>query len=192
MQDREDAPMTAKLRGEALLRDPHLNESGAFSEAEREALGLVGLVPEGLDGADGQLQRVLMELAQKPSLLEQYVYLSQLQETDETLFYQMLMSNPARFLPIVYTPTVGDACLEWSRMTRHPRGLYVSIKRRGHVREILSATGRNGKFASSWSLAASGSWALAIMEPMAWVSQWASSFCTRYVLGCPRNSPCPS
>jgi malate dehydrogenase (oxaloacetate-decarboxylating)(NADP+) len=129
--------MTTKLRGEALLRDPHLNKSSAFSEAEREALGLVGLVPEGLDRADSQLQRVLLELAQKSSRLEQYVYFSQLQETDETLFYRMLMSDPARFLPIVYTPTVGDACLEWSHMTQRPRGLYVSIKRRGHVREIL-------------------------------------------------------
>src|ERR1019366_8890978 len=114
MRERAECPMTTKLRGEALLRDPHLNKSSAFSEAEREALGLVGLVPEGLDRADSQLQRVLLELAQKSSRLEQYVYFSQLQETDETLFYRMLMSDPARFLPIVYTPTVGDACLEWS------------------------------------------------------------------------------
>ena len=135
--------MTTKLRGAALLRDPHLNKSTAFSEAEREALGLLGLVPEaferpeGFNGENSQLQRVLTELERKPSPLEKYVYFAHLQSTDETLFYRVLMSDPARFLPIVYTPTVGDACLEWSHMLHPPRGLYLSIKRRGRVREIL-------------------------------------------------------
>jgi len=91
--------MTTNLRGAALLRDPRLNKSTAFSEIERNALGLVGLVPEGIDSQDSQIQRVLMELTQKPSQLEKYLYFSQLQETNETLFYRVLMSDPARFLP---------------------------------------------------------------------------------------------
>jgi malate dehydrogenase (oxaloacetate-decarboxylating)(NADP+) len=129
--------MASKLRGASLLRDAHFNKSAAFTEAEREALGLVGLVPEGIDSEDSQIQRVLMQLAQKPSPLEKYIYLSQLQDTDETLFYRLLMSEPARFLPLVYTPTVGDACLEFSHVMQRPRGLYVSIRRKGRVREVL-------------------------------------------------------
>lgn len=129
--------MTTKLRGAALLRDPHLNKSSAFSEAEREALGLVGLVPEGIESGELQIQRVLFQLEQQASNLDKYIYLSALQDTNETLFYRLLMSDPARFLPLVYTPTVGDACLGFSYIIRRPKGLYVSIKRKGHVREIL-------------------------------------------------------
>src|SRR5271156_2795190 len=125
------------LRGISLLRDPHLNKSTAYSEAEREALGLVGLVPEGIDSEDTQIKRALLQLGQKPTDLEKYIFLSQLQDTDETLFYRLLMSDPAHFLPLVYTPTVGEACLQFGHIIRRPKGLYVSIKRKGHVRDIL-------------------------------------------------------
>ncbi len=121
----------------ALLRDPHLNKSTAFTEAEREARGLIGLLPEGIDTNETQIQRVHLQLAQKPNDLEKYIYLSQLQDKDETLFFRVLMSDPARFLPLVYTPTVGEACLQFGHIIRRPRGLYVSIRRRGRVREIL-------------------------------------------------------
>ena len=124
-------------RGLALLRDPQLNRSTSFSEAEREALGLVGLLPEGIDSAETQIQRVHFQLSQKPNDLEKYIYLSQLQGVDETLFFRVLMSDPAQFLPIVYTPTVGEACLHFGHIMRRPKGLYVSIKRRGRIREIL-------------------------------------------------------
>jgi malate dehydrogenase (oxaloacetate-decarboxylating)(NADP+) len=129
--------MTTTLRGTALLRDPQLNKWTAFTEAEREALGLVGLVPEGVDNEDTQIQRVNLQLSKKPNDLEKYIYLSQLQDTDETLFYRVLMSDPAQFLPLVYTPTVGEACLQFGHIIRRPKGLYLSIKRKGRVREIL-------------------------------------------------------
>jgi malate dehydrogenase (oxaloacetate-decarboxylating)(NADP+) len=119
------------------LRDPRLNKSTAFTEPEREALGLVGLVPEGIDTEDTQIQRVLFQLGRKPTDLEKYIFLSQLQDADETLFYRLLMSDPAHFLPLVYTPTVGEACLQFGHIIRRPKGLYVSIKRKGHVRDIL-------------------------------------------------------
>src|SRR5271155_4086044 len=125
------------LRGISLLRDPHLNKSTAYSEAEREALGLVGLVPEGIDSEDTQIKRALLQLGQKPTDLEKYIYLSQLQDTDETLFFRVLMSAPAHFLPLVYTPTVGEACLQFGHIMRRPKGLYLSIERKGRVREIL-------------------------------------------------------
>ncbi len=129
--------MAISLRGVDLLRNPHFNKSTAFTPEEREALGLVGLVPEGVDTEEVQIQRVLLQLAQKPSDLEKYIYLSSLQDTDETLFYKVLMTDPARFLPLVYTPTVGDACLQFGHIIRRPRGLYVSLARRGRVREVL-------------------------------------------------------
>jgi malate dehydrogenase (oxaloacetate-decarboxylating)(NADP+) len=129
--------MTTTLRGISLLRDPRLNKSTAFTEPEREALGLVGLVPEGIDSEDTQIKRALLQLRQKPTNLEKYIFLSQLQDMDETLFYRLLMSDPAHFLPLVYTPTVGEACLQFGHIIRRPKGLYISIKRKGHVRDIL-------------------------------------------------------
>jgi len=129
--------VTNTPRGLALLRDPQLNKSTAFTEAEREALGLLGLLPAGIDSDETQLQRVHLQLAKKPNDLEKYIYLSQLQDTDETLFYRVLMSDPAQFLPLVYTPTVGEACLQFGHIIRRPKGLYLSIKRKGRVREIL-------------------------------------------------------
>ena len=129
--------MTSTPRGLALLRDPRLNKSTAFTEAEREALGLVGLVPEGIDSEDTQAQRTMLQLGQKPTDLEKYIFLSQLQDSDETLFYRLLMSDPAKFLPLVYTPTVGEASLQFGHIMRRPKGLYISIKRKGHVRDIL-------------------------------------------------------
>jgi len=128
---------TTTPRGLALLRDPQLNKSTAFTESEREALGLLGLLPEGIDSEETQIQRVHLQLSQKPNDLEKYIYLSQLQDTDETLFFRVLMSDPAQFLPLVYTPTVGEACLQFGHIMRRPKGLYVSIKRKGRVREIL-------------------------------------------------------
>jgi malate dehydrogenase (oxaloacetate-decarboxylating)(NADP+) len=95
------------------------------------------LVPEGIDTEETQIQRVLLQLTQKPNDLEKYIYLSQLQDTDETLFFRVVMSDPAHFLPLVYTPTVGEACLQFGHIIRRPKGLYVSIKRKGSVREIL-------------------------------------------------------
>ncbi len=124
-------------RGVDLLHDAHLNKSTAFTEAEREALGLVGLVPEGVDDEELQLRRVHLQLSRKNTALEKYIYLSSLQDNNETLFYKTLTSDPAQFVPLVYTPTVGEACQQFSQMLRRPKGLYVSVKRRGRVRDVL-------------------------------------------------------
>ncbi len=124
-------------RGISLLRDPHLNKSTAFQEAERERLGIAGLLPEAVESLEIQVARVQQELERKLSDFEKYTYLSALQATNETLFYHLLMSDPARFLPLIYTPTVGQACLEFSHTFPRPAGLYLSINRRGSVRRIL-------------------------------------------------------
>jgi malate dehydrogenase (oxaloacetate-decarboxylating)(NADP+) len=120
-----------------LLRDSEINKSTAFTEAEREALGLTGLLPSGVDSEATQVQRVMEQLAAKPTDLERYVYLIGLLDTDETLFYKVVMSDPARFLPILYDPTVGEACLRFGHIFRRPRGMYLSVKHKGRVKEVL-------------------------------------------------------
>ena len=120
-----------------LLQDSRRNKSTAFAEAEREALGLTGLLPDVVESEDMQLKRVLQQLGHKSSDIDRYVYLIGLLDHNETLFYRTLMSDPARFLPIVYDPTVGEACLKFGHIFRRPRGMYVSIKHKGRVKEIL-------------------------------------------------------
>jgi malate dehydrogenase (oxaloacetate-decarboxylating)(NADP+) len=89
------------------------------------------------ESEDLQLRRVLQQLGHKTTDLDRYIYLVNLLDHDETLFYRTLMSDPARFLPIVYDPTIGEACLKFGHIFRGPRGMYLSIKRRGQVKEIL-------------------------------------------------------
>ena len=125
------------VRGIAVLQDPKLNKSTAFTEQEKQALGLVGLVPDVTESEDLQLQRVNLQLAQKPTDLERYIFLINLLDHNETLFYRTLMSDPARFLPIVYDPTIGEACLKFGHIYRQARGMYLSIARRGKVKDIL-------------------------------------------------------
>ena len=128
---------TSAKRGIDLLEDASLNKSTAFTEVEKEALGLVGLVPDLTETEDMQLQRVLLQLAQKPTDLERYIYLINLLDHNETLFYRTVMSDPARFLPIVYDPTIGEACLKFGHIYRQARGMYLSMARHGKVKEVL-------------------------------------------------------
>jgi malate dehydrogenase (oxaloacetate-decarboxylating)(NADP+) len=135
---REVSNMTSTAKhGTELLRDPSLNKSTAFTEAEKQALGLVGLIPDVTETEDLQLQRVNLQLAEKPTDLERYIYLTNLLDHNETLFYRTVMSDPARFLPIVYDPTIGEACLKFGHIYRQTRGMYLSMTRRGKVKEIL-------------------------------------------------------
>jgi malate dehydrogenase (oxaloacetate-decarboxylating)(NADP+) len=129
--------MTTSKRGIELLQDPSLNKSTAFTEAEKEALGLVGLLPDATETEDLQLRRVMSQLATKPTDLERYIYLINLLDHDETLFYRTIMSDPVRFLPIVYDPTIGEACLKFGHIYRQPRGMYLSMARSGKVKEVL-------------------------------------------------------
>jgi malate dehydrogenase (oxaloacetate-decarboxylating)(NADP+) len=124
-------------RGIDVLHDPRLNKSTGFTEAERQALGLVGLVPDVTESIETQLDRVLAQLKDKPTDLERFIHLMNLLETNQTLFYRTLMSDPARFLEIVYDPTIGEACLKFDHIFRRPLGMYLSITRKGHVKEVL-------------------------------------------------------
>src|ERR1700730_8948601 len=132
-----DATAIAGKRGIDILHDPAINKATAYTEAEREALGLVGLVPDVTETEDLQLRRVLQQLGHKATELDPYIYLVNLLDNDETLFYRVLMSDPARFLPIVYDPTIAEACLKFGHIYRRARGMYLSITRKGHVKEVL-------------------------------------------------------
>src|SRR4051794_13883774 len=129
--------MTISKYGIEVLLDPSLNKSTAFTEGEKQAFGIVGLVPDVTESEDLQLSRVMMQLGHKSSDLDRYIYLINLLDHNERLFYRTVMSDPARFLPIVYDPTIGEACLKFGHIFRGPRGMYLSIKRRGTVREVL-------------------------------------------------------
>src|ERR1700736_3528811 len=125
------------LRGMEVLDSPNINKGTAFTEEEREQLGLVGLLPDSVEDIDRQLDRVLGQLREKPTDLERYIYLIGLCDRNETLFYKLLMSDPMRFLPIVYDPTVAEACLKFGYIYRRSRGMYVSIRHKGRGGGVL-------------------------------------------------------
>jgi malate dehydrogenase (oxaloacetate-decarboxylating)(NADP+) len=129
--------MPTDKRGIEVLDDPSLNKSTAFTEVEKQALGIVGLVPDVTETEDQQLSRVMMQLGHRSTDLDRYIYLTNLLDHNETLFYRTVMSDPARFLPIVYDPTIGEACLKFDHIYRQGRGMYLSITRRGKVKDVL-------------------------------------------------------
>jgi malate dehydrogenase (oxaloacetate-decarboxylating)(NADP+) len=136
-QTADDVASIGGKRGIEILHDPVINKATAYTEAERQALGLVGLVPDVTESEDLQLRRVLQQLGQKTTDLERYIYLISLLDNDETLFYRTVMSDPVRFLPIVYDPTIAEACLKFGHIYRRTRGMYLSITRKGQVKEVL-------------------------------------------------------
>lgn len=124
-------------RGVNLLHDPVLNKGTAFTEAERDALGLRGLLPPYVQTQDEQVTRVMENLRLKTTDLERYIFLVSLQDRNETLFYRVVMDNLKEMMPIIYTPTVGLACQRFGHIFRRPHGLYLSVKDQGHIAEIL-------------------------------------------------------
>jgi len=123
--------------GAALLHDPLLNKGTAFTDAERDALGLRGLLPPHVHTLEEQLARVMDNYRNKQTDLERYIHLVSLQDRNETLFYKVVGDYIEEMMPIIYTPTVGQACQQWGHLFRRPRGLYVSWKDRGQVARLL-------------------------------------------------------
>ena len=125
------------MTGAALLKEPRANKGTAFTAQERDQLGLEGLLPAVVDTLDMQVHRVLGHLAAKPNEVEQYIYLQELCDRNRTLFYAVLMSDPARFVPIVYDPTIADACLTYGHIYRQPQGMYLTKHMKGRFGEVL-------------------------------------------------------
>jgi malate dehydrogenase (oxaloacetate-decarboxylating)(NADP+) len=120
------------------LRDPLINRGTGFSTADRRTRQLEGLLPPRVESLVEQAERVVCNIRDKHSRLDQYCYLSALRDENETLFYRVVLDNLEEMLPIIYTPTVGEACTQWSRIYERPRGLYVSaFQHRGRLAELL-------------------------------------------------------
>ena len=132
------APKMDHPAGYQLLHDPRLNKGSAFTEAERRAWGLEGLLPPSIASIELQVARRHAEIAALDNDLQKYLVLSDLQARNETLYYGVLMSDPATYMPLVYTPTVGEACQKFGHIFREPRGMYLPISARGRLKEVLS------------------------------------------------------
>src|SRR3954452_1222459 len=126
------------LAGYQLLGDSFLNKGTAFTEAERDDFELHGLLPSRVASLDEQVSRRLQALRGFSTDLERYAFLRELQDTNETVFYALLTRNIEELLPIAYTPTVGAGCQHFSRLFRKPRGLFLSLKHRKRIKQILA------------------------------------------------------
>jgi malate dehydrogenase (oxaloacetate-decarboxylating) len=135
--ERKPKPVRTALSGYHLLYDPLLNKGTAFSEAERDAFDLHGLLPPRIGTLDEQVTRRLQALRSFASDLERYAFLRDLQDTNATVFYALLAQNIEELLPIVYTPTVGEGCQKFSRLFRKPHGLFLSLPIKSRIRQIL-------------------------------------------------------
>jgi malate dehydrogenase (oxaloacetate-decarboxylating) len=127
------------LRGQQLLNEPLLNKASAFTEEERFALDLVGLLRSGVSPMKLQVERTMEAYRRKPDDLEKYIYLQGLMDRNEVLFYRLLVENLTEMVPIVYTPTVGLACQQLSKITRRYRGVYLSPENIGRIDQIFQS-----------------------------------------------------
>ncbi|WP_243304132.1 NAD-dependent malic enzyme [Geothrix oryzisoli] len=125
------------VRGRALLNNPHLNKASAFSKEERLSLGLDGMLRPGISSLDSQLDRTYEAFLRKSDDLEKYIYLSGLLDRNEVLFYRLLVDHLDEMVPIVYTPTVGQACLQLSHIQRRYRGIYITPENIGNIDQIF-------------------------------------------------------
>jgi malate dehydrogenase (oxaloacetate-decarboxylating)(NADP+) len=132
-----EAPMPQCPTGLTLLRDPTLNKGTAFTEREREALEIEGLLPPHPSTIEEQVQRFLGTYRKKTNDLEKYLHLISLEDRNRTLFYRVLIDNIEEMAPIVYTPTVGQACVEYSNIFRRPRGIFLTANDKGRIEHLL-------------------------------------------------------
>src|ERR1700747_2817401 len=125
-------------RGLALLRDPLLNKGTAFTEAERDELGLRGFLPAHVLSMEEQVARVLTNLRSLPNDLEKYIALNSLHDRNEALFFRVVCDNIDEIQPLIYTPTVGLACQRFGLIFQRPRGMFISANDRGRIAELLA------------------------------------------------------
>jgi malate dehydrogenase (oxaloacetate-decarboxylating) len=138
LESTESESQTISITGQRLLDDPLLNKASAFPEEERRELGLLGLLPLHTSTIEEQLARVYENYQRKDSDIERYIFLAALQDRNETLFYRLLQEHVTEMMPIIYTPTVGEGCRQYSHVFRRPRGLYVSYPYRDEILALLN------------------------------------------------------
>jgi len=129
--------MSTQEKGFALFHDPLQNRGSAFTPEQRAAKGLEGLLPPAVDTLEIQVARIHLQLSALDSDMQKYLLLSDLQARNQTLFFAVIMSDPATFMPLVYTPTVGEACQKFDHFYRAPRGVYLPITAKGRLKELL-------------------------------------------------------
>jgi malate dehydrogenase (oxaloacetate-decarboxylating)(NADP+) len=134
---RPSSQLPESPRGLALLRDPMLNKGTAFTEAERDALGLRGFLPAHVLSMPEQVERVLVNLRGLPNDLEKYIALNSLHDRNEALFFRVVCDNIDEIQPLIYTPTVGLACQRYGLIFQRPRGMFISANDRGRIAELL-------------------------------------------------------
>jgi len=125
-------------RGFNILHNPKLNKGTAFTDEERDALGLRGLLPDSVTTQQTQIRRILDNIHRKAYDIERYIFLSSLQKRNERLFYRLLIDHIEELMPLIYTPTVGEACQQFAHIFREPRGFYITPHDRGNIKKILS------------------------------------------------------
>lgn len=142
----DSKPLYIPHAGPHLIDTPLLNKGSAFSKRERDLFNLSGLLPPRYETIEEQVDRCYMQYQTFPDAMNRHIYLRSLQDTNETLFYRLLRDHIAEMMPIIYTPTVGDACEKFSRIYRRARGLFIAYEDRDQVDDILrNATKRNVK-----------------------------------------------
>ena len=136
----QDETEAVSLTGLALLTHPRLNKGSAFSAEERREFGLIGLLPPHAATMEEQLARTYENYQRKPTDIERYIYLASLQDRNETLFFRLMQDHITEMMPIVYTPTVGAACQQYSHLYRRPHGLYIPYLEKDNLDAILNNT----------------------------------------------------
>src|ERR1700693_1515361 len=126
------------LSGYDLINSPRFNKGTAFSDHERYVFDLHGLLPPHVGSLDEQIERRMEALRAQPNNFSKYSFLRALQDTNETLFYALLVHNIEEMLPLVYTPTVGEGCQRFSEIWRKPRGVFLSYPNKRRIREIVA------------------------------------------------------
>ena len=125
-------------RGVAVLRNPWLNRGSVFTEEERDRLGLRGLLPPRVSTFADQVSRLKEVIDSEAAPINKYLSLESVHASDEALYFQLVMENVEEYMPLIYTPTVGEACQKFSHIFRYARGLYISSEDRGRVRELVA------------------------------------------------------
>ncbi len=132
-----DATAATQLRGMTLLRDPLLNKGTAFTERERDELGLRGLLPPRISSMQAQAERIMTNLRNLPGDLEKYIALNALHDRNEALFFRVVCDNIDEIQPLIYTPTVGLACQKYGLIFQRPRGMFISVNESGRIADVL-------------------------------------------------------
>jgi len=126
-----------ELKGYSFLYNPRKNKGTAFNKNERQKFGLMGILPDAIESMETQIMRVQEQIENLNRPINKYIYLIGLLDTNETLFFKTITSDPAKYMPLVYTPTVGEACQKLGHIARRPRGLFISIKNKNKIESLL-------------------------------------------------------